>query len=337
MLMPEHAPTLHQIGSSGPQANAIATAVAAPVERDRGLASLIVELSKPGIVKMVALSSAVGFVMAALVHPWEAGSLLIAGLGCIIGTALSAAGANALNQVIEVERDGRMRRTAGRPIPSGRLGEVTAMIAGVLLSVAGLGVLCMVCNPWASMVSAVTIATYLFWYTPMKPVTPLATIVGAIPGALPPLIGWAAGSPQAPYAGLLDPGGWSIFAIMFVWQVPHFLAIAWKYRDDYAAGGYRVLPVVDPSGASTARSVVAWSIALVPISLVAVRVMPERLGPVYMVLAGLAALVMVVESVRLARARTDANARRLFFASIIYLPVVLVGMVIDAVLTAGLS
>ncbi len=313
-----------------------ASSKAAP-EAEGGLAALVVELSKPGIVKMVALSSAVGFVMAALVHPWDASSLLVAGLGCVIGTALSAAGANALNQVLEAERDARMRRTACRPIPSGRMGEVTGLVAGVLLSVAGLGVLCVVCNPWASMVSALTIATYLFWYTPMKPVSPLATIVGAVPGALPPLIGWAAGSPGAAYGALLEPGGWSIFAIMFVWQVPHFLAIAWKYREDYEAGGYRVLPVVDPSGASTARSVVAWSVALVPISLVAVRVMPERLGPLYMILAGLAALVMVIESVRLARSRTDANARRLFFASIIYLPVVLVGMVVDALLTAGLS
>lgn len=302
-----------------------------------GLLPLVVELSKPGIVKMVTLSSAVGFVMAALVQQWTAQTLAVAGIGCVLGTALSAAGANALNQVIEVERDAKMRRTVHRPVPSKRMGEVSATIAGVALAVAGLGVLCLMCNPWASLVSGVTIATYLFWYTPLKPVSPLATIVGSIPGALPPLIGWAAASPNAPWGGLTEPGGWSIFALMFVWQVPHFLAIAWKYRDDYAAGGHRVLPVVDPSGASTARSVVVWSLALVPISLFAVRVMPERLGIFYCVAAGLAAMMMLVESVRLARHRTDANARRLFFASIIYLPVVLVSMVVDAVLTAGVG
>lgn len=296
----------------------------------------VVELSKPGIVKMVTLSSAVGFVMSALVQEWTMPRLAVSAAGCLLGTALSAAGANALNQTMEVERDALMRRTRNRPVPSGRMGEVSAMLAGVLLGVAGLGVLCLLCNPWASMVSAVTIATYLFWYTPMKPVTPLATIVGALPGALPPLIGWAAASPGQPWGGLNEPGGWAIFAIMFVWQIPHFLAIAWKYREDYAAGGHRVLPVVDPSGASTARSVVAWSLTLVPISLVAVRAMPERLGVVYSIVALLAAGIMVVESVRLARSRTDANARRLFFASIIYLPVIFMGMVGDAVLTAGL-
>jgi protoheme IX farnesyltransferase len=302
-----------------------------------GLGALVVELSKPGIVKMVTLSSAVGFVMAGLVRQWQTSELVTAAAGCLIGTALSAAGANALNQVIEVERDAKMRRTLNRPVPSGRMGEVTAAIVGIILCVAGLGILCSMANPWASLVSAVTIATYLFWYTPMKPVSPLATIVGAIPGALPPLIGWAAASPDARWGGLGEPGGWAIFAIMFVWQVPHFLAIAWKYREDYAAGGHRVLPVVDPGGASTARSVVVWSLALVPISLFAVRVMPERLGVVYLTAAGLAALMMVVESIRLARNRTDANARRLFFASIIYLPVVLVSMVVDAVLTAGVG
>jgi protoheme IX farnesyltransferase len=302
-----------------------------------GLGALVVELSKPGIVKMVTLSSAVGFVMAGLVRQWQTSELVTAAAGCLIGTALSAAGANALNQVIEVERDAKMRRTLNRPVPSGRMGEVTAAIVGIVLCVAGLGILCSMANPWASLVSAITIATYLFWYTPMKPVSPLATIVGAIPGALPPLIGWAAASPDARWGGLGEPGGWAIFAIMFVWQVPHFLAIAWKYREDYAAGGHRVLPVVDPGGASTARSVVVWSLALVPISLFAVRVMPERLGVVYLTAAGLAALMMVVESIRLARNRTDANARRLFFASIIYLPVVLVSMVVDAVLTAGVG
>ncbi|MBN8645928.1 MAG: heme o synthase [Planctomycetes bacterium] len=302
-----------------------------------GLGALVVELSKPGIVKMVTLSSAVGFVMAALVQPWTLGTLAVPGLACLVGTALSAAGANALNQVIEVERDARMLRTKGRPVPSGRMGEAAAGVSGIAMSLAGLFILCTLCNPWASLVSAVTIATYLFWYTPMKPVSPLATIVGAVPGALPPLIGWAAASEGHAYAGLLEPGGWTLFAIIFVWQIPHFLAIAWKFREDYAAGGHRVLPVVDPSGASTARSVVAWSLALVPISLVAVRTMPNRLGILYGAVALLAAGLMVVESVQLARVRSDANARRLFFASIIYLPVVLLGMVADAVLTAGVG
>ncbi len=301
-----------------------------------GLAA-VVELSKPGIVKMVTLSSAVGFVMAMLgTRDWDATRLVTLAIGCIVGTALSAAGANSLNQVMEVERDARMRRTRFRPVPSGRMGELSALLAGVALSVAGLGVLCMACNAWASLVSGITIASYLFWYTPMKPLSPLSTIVGAIPGALPPLIGWSAARGGAEYAGLLEPGGWAIFAIIFVWQVPHFLAIAWKYREDYAAGGHRVLPVVDPSGASTSRSVVAWSLALLPISLVPIRFMPDRLGIVYGVAAALAAGVMVWESVRLARVRTDTNARRLFFASIIYLPVVLLAMVGDGVLTAAL-
>lgn len=298
--------------------------------------SAALELSKPGIVKMVTMSGGVGFVMAAVGHEWSAPTLAVRALGCLLGTALSAAGANALNQVIEAQRDGMMKRTRHRPVPSRRMGELGAMSLGVALCVAGLGVLCVMCNAWSSLVSAVTIATYLFWYTPLKPVTPLATIVGALPGALPPLIGWAAasGDGATAWGGLLEAGGWSIFAIMFVWQVPHFLAIAWKYRDDYALGGHRVLPVVDPSGASTGRAAVVWSAALVPISLVPIRLMPDRLGVAYGVVALAAAAGMIVQSVKLARERSDASARGLFWASIVYLPVVLLAMVLDACLTA---
>ncbi len=286
---------------------------------------------KTGIVKLVTVTSGVGFVMAALGRNWDVLDLVIKASACLIGTALTAAGANALNQVMEARRDGLMKRTQSRPLPTGKLSVAAGTLIGLAISLLGLGVLCVGATPWASLVSAVTIATYLLWYTPLKTVTPLATIVGAVPGALPPLVGWAAAS-SGPWGGLTELGGWTLFAFMFVWQIPHFLALAWKYRHDYAAGGYPVLPAVDPGGERTAWVTLTWSIALIPVSLSPVAAMPQLLGVLYISVAVLAGAWFLWAAIKMARLRTDHSARAVFLASIAYLPLVMLTMVADALL-----
>lgn len=290
----------------------------------------MVELTKPGIVRLVTISAGVGFALSAMYRPaWSAGGAALSGLACLIGVALSAAGANTLNQVLEVERDGRMERTADRPLPAGRVPLMRGALFGAFLCFMGLSLLGIVNGAPAAAVCFVTIATYLVVYTPLKPVTPLATVVGAVPGALPPVIGWAAASTTW-HGGLLDAGGWMIFALMFVWQVPHFLAIAWKYREDYGRGGYRVLPVIDPSGGRTARACMLWSLALIPVSLAPVAAMGGLLGVGYSVVATLGGIGMVWASVKLATSRSDGAALALFLVSIAYLPLVLCAAVVDA-------
>lgn len=291
----------------------------------------LAEFVKTGIVKMVVITAGVGFAMAALSRNWTTGDLIFSAAWCLLGTALSAAGANALNQVMEVARDARMHRTADRPLPSGRMRLTHGKMIGLSLCVAGVAVLAIGNNIWAAAVSAVTILSYLLWYTPLKPVTSLATLVGAFPGALPPLIGWAAAS-NDPWGGLDELGGWSLFLLMFVWQVPHFLAIAWKYREDYARGGHAVLPIGDEDGRRTGRAVLFWTLALIPVSLAPSAAMPSLLGKGFLVAALLCAALFAYTAVRMTMERTDASAKRLFLASIFYLPVVMLAMVADALI-----
>lgn len=305
---------------------------AAPEIGPRSWRQDVLVLSKPGIVKLVLVTTGVGFIMAAAARTPFRPEFLLTALWCLIGTALSAAGANALNQAFEVRRDSAMHRTRHRPMPAGRMSLSHGLAVGIALSALGLAVLAVGANLIAAAVSLATILSYVFIYTPMKPLSPLATIVGAIPGALPPLIGWAAAS-EGPARGLDHPGGWSIFAIMFIWQIPHFLALAWKYREDYARGGHMVLPVVDPSGARTALTSVVWSIALIPVSLIPVRAMPVPLGWPYAIVASAAGIWFAVRAWRLLSERSDANARALFLGSIVYLPLVLAAMVGDLLLS----
>lgn len=322
------------------------TVTPARAARRPGTLASLVELTKPGITRLVTITAAVGFAMAWMisrhaapadskVEPW---SLLWLGLATILGTVLSSAGAGALNEWWERDRDARMRRTRGRPIPDGRLTPGQGLAAGLTLCVAGTALLFFAVNWAAAAISLATILSYIVVYTPLKPVTPLATLVGAIPGALPPLIGWAGGWQGAPGAeplaahGLTHPGGWSIVLLMCVWQIPHFLAIAWMYRDDYALGGHRVLPVVDVEGSAAARAALLWAGMLVPVSLLPVAVMRERLGWIAVVAAlGLGAW-MVLAAARLLRTRSERDARKLFFTSIIHLPLVLGALVADAAL-----
>lgn len=314
------------------------TTVTAPIQCEtssaRAYMSAVVELSKPGIIKLAATSTAIGFLLAALTREWTSLlNLSITFAACMVGTILSGAGANALNMVWEHRRDARMNRTKGRPIPSGRLSFTAAFTASSIFALSGVAILLLGTNTIAALVALTTIVSYVLIYTPLKPVTPSATIVGAVPGALPPIIGWAAAS-TGPFAGLDAPGPWTLFAIIFIWQIPHFLAIAWKYKDDYAAGGHRVLPVVDTTGRRTSRTILVWSIALVPISLTPAFALPSMFGWLYLAVAFVAGLWMLKTAARLVRERTDDAARALFIVSIIYLPIVLLAMLADSLISA---
>lgn len=277
------------------------------------------ELSKARIVLLVLVTTAAGFALA----PGAVDLILL--LNTLIGTALIAGGTNALNQYFERDLDRRMNRTRLRPLPDGRMSEAAAVRFAVTSAVAGAAWLSIAVNPLAAGLALITLITYLFAYTPLKTRTTLCTLVGAIPGAIPPLIGWAAA------AGRLDVGAWVLFALMFLWQLPHFLAIGWIYRDDYARAGFSILSVVDPTGAASGRQALLYGLALVPISL-----LPAFLGiagPIYLgagVLAGIALLMAIIE---FARDRNRITARRLFMTSNIYLIVVMTFLVFNHALS----
>lgn len=322
----------------GPEEFCVATGVviagevdAASPRRRHGTcrgAGAVVEACKMGITRLVTITAGVGFVMAALTRAWS-WELALLGVATLVGTAMSAAGANAINQWMERERDGRMDRTKGRPIPSGRVSAGAVLWSGVALSVVGVGVL-LYAGLAPALVSLACVVSYIAVYTPMKTRTTLSTFVGAIPGALPPLIGTTAALGGGVEV-LRDPVGLSLFAIMFVWQLPHFLAIAWMYREDYEAGGYVMLPSVDPDGRVTAMAMTLWSWALVPATLLPAVFMPEAVGVVYPVVAIVTGLAYSVLCARLAVTRRREDARRVFFASIAHLPLLLLVLVGEGV------
>ena len=281
------------------------TSQAVPLGRARAADWL--ELTKPRITAMVVVTALVGFVTAS---PGPAWSLLLG--AALAGTGLVAAGASVLNQVMERDTDALMLRTRMRPLPAGRTGVAEARAFGALLTVAGLASLLWLSGALAAAVAFATWASYLFAYTPLKRRTPLATLVGAVPGALPPVIGWAAAR------GRLEPGAFVLFAIVFLWQVPHFLAIAWLYRDDYARAGFPMLPVLDREGTFTARQAVVHSVSLLVVSLA--PAVAGLAGPAYMAGAFLLGSGLTLFALRLARARDLVSARGLFLASVVYLP-----------------
>jgi protoheme IX farnesyltransferase len=281
------------------------TALALPVARWR--VADFVALAKPRLNLLVVLTTLAAFHLGS-----GPGIELAVLLHTVVGTALVASAAAALNQVMEREVDGRMRRTRKRPLPEGRLQPAEAIVFAAALGATGLAELAWKVNPLSSIVALVTLVSYLVVYTPLKPRTPLSTIVGAVPGALPPLIGWAAAR------GELTAGGWMFFTIVFLWQVPHFLAIAWLYRDDYERAGLPLLPVVEPDGASTGRQVLLYSAALVPASLL--PGIGGIAGGWYLAGAIVLGSGFVLLGIQFARRRETAHARRLFVGSIIYLP-----------------
>ncbi len=274
------------------------------------------ELTKPRITVMILICTAVGYIFG------SPNSFHLAPfLHVLLGTALMASGTAALNQWYEADSDAKMRRTSKRPIPAGRIKPSDGLIFGVFLSVSGFADLWLGTNPLAAGLGLFTLATYIFLYTPLKRRSAVCTTVGALPGAMPPLIGYAAAS------GILDSGALALFLILFVWQFPHFYAIAWMYREDYARGGIRMLPVIEPNGESTARRVVGCCLLLIPVSL-----LPRILGlsgAIYAATATAAGLILLYFGVRLARERTSVGARHVLLASVLYLPLLLAVMVLD--------
>jgi protoheme IX farnesyltransferase len=244
-------------------------------------------------------------------------------LHTMLGTALVASGAAALNQLLEREHDAKMRRTEDRPLPSGRLQPTTVLILGGAFGGIGLIYLALAVNLLTSLLGAITFVSYLFVYTPLKRVTTFNTIVGAIPGALPPLMGWAAARDE------ISAGGWALFAILFFWQLPHFFAIAWIYRDQYARAGFKMLPVVDPQGERTGRQAVSHTLGLLPISLA--PFLFHIAGPIYLAGALVLGLVYLWFAIQFSRQLSIPRARQLFFVSILYLPLLLGLMVLDKI------
>jgi protoheme IX farnesyltransferase len=274
-------------------------------------------LTKPRITWLILMSTGVGYFFGQ-----EAGSpdwILL--LHTLIGTALIASGTAALNQWYERGADTLMRRTSGRPLPTGKMTALRALLFGIVLAVLGFAELALGVNILAALLGAFTLVTYLFVYTPLKQRSHLSTVIGALPGAMPPLMGYAASH------GSLTPEAWTLFAILFIWQFPHFLAIAWMYREDYARAGIRMLPVVEPDGMSTGRQIILYASTLIPVSLFPVLL--GMSGKVYLVGALILGGWFLYTGVRVAFDLTNVRARRVLLASIIYLPAIYGLMVFD--------
>jgi len=273
------------------------------------------ELTKPRITFLVLVTAAAGY---ALGVPGAFDPVAL--LALLLGTALVAGGGSALNQYWEREVDGRMQRTKSRPLPSGRVAPAEALTFGLAISAVGLALLASVKLLTAAL-GATALASYVLLYTPLKRVTSLCTVVGAVPGAIPPMMGWAAARES------LEPGAWGLFAVLFLWQLPHFLAIGWMYREDYARGGFPMLTVTDSDGRSTGRQMILYCAALLPATLMA-GVLASA-GPGYLWGSVTLGLLFLACSVRFAWSRSLAAARGLFLASVLYLPAVLGLMVFD--------
>lgn len=278
--------------------------------------SAYIELTKPRILVLIILTAMAGFGMAV---EGEVDKLLI--LNMSIGVMLIAAGTATLNQFFERNLDLLMKRTALRPLPSGRLSPEKARNFGIVTSIIGTLYLALFVNPLTSLLGLLTIISYLFLYTPLKTRSPLSTLVGAFPGAMPPMLGWAAAR------GEVGLEAFVLFAIMFLWQFPHFLAIAWMYKDDYARAGICMLPIVDKEGVMTGRQIVLYALALVPVSL-----MPTMIGltgSLYFFVAFVLSLGYLYFSINAARLRTGLQAKRLLQASIVYPPLLFIFMLLN--------
>jgi len=278
------------------------------------------EMTKPGITLMVTLTAGLGFLLA----EQSTFSFLLL-VNTLLGTALISAGGSVLNHVLERDTDALMQRTANRPLPAGRVNPDTALLFGVVLSVLGLVDLAVGVNLLTALLGAAALSGYVFVYTPLKRISSFATVIGAIPGAIPPMMGWAAVRNE------LDLAAWVLFGILFFWQLPHFLAIAWLCREDYARGGFPMLPVLDPEGIRTGRQAILYGAALVPLSL-----LPSLLGlmgTVYFVGALAFGLAYLGFAFGFAASRSNPGARRLMLASLLYFPALLLVMLVDRVVS----
>jgi heme o synthase len=295
-----------------------APAVAAAETLDKGWLAVYSDLFKARLTLLVLITTAVGFYVG---YPGPVDYFLM--FQALLGTALVASGASALNQLWEREHDAKMRRTQNRPLPSGRLQPVTVLWIGSGCSIAGLVYLYVTVNPLTAMFGCISLVTYVFVYTPLKRVTWLNTAIGAIPGALPPLMGWTAAR------GEVSREGWALFAILAFWQLPHFLAIAWIYKDEYARAGFKMLPLVDPDGHRTARQALSHTLGLLPVSLC--PFLFKVTGPIYLVGALVLGLTFCWFAFQFARHLTIPRAKQLFYVSILYLPALLAVMVLDKI------
>lgn len=285
------------------------TAVAFAIRDARPAMRDYLELSKSRIVLMVLITTAAGFLFAG-----SRDFILL--LNTLIGTALVAAGTNALNQYVEREYDARMRRTRLRPLPDGRIAPGTALLFAWTISAIGTIYLALAVNWLTALLGAFTLTSYIFVYTPLKRASSLCTIVGAVPGAVPVLMGWTAAT------GALGIGGWIAFAIVFLWQLPHFMAISWMYREDYERAGFVMLAVRDAEGKATARQAILYSVALLALS-----ALPQAFGHARLA-AIAAAAVLVAASIAFLLDRSNRSARRLFMTSNVYLLVVMVLLIL---------
>jgi len=274
-------------------------------------------LTKPEVNLLIVITALAGFYLAS---PATAHWPFVRLLNTLVGTLLVASGTGTLNQYIERDFDGQMRRTSGRPLPAGRINPSKALWFGIVLALAGGLYLALLVNLLASALAMLTLSTYLLFYTPLKRKTPLCTLVGAFPGAAPPLIGWAGAR------GDLSPEAWALYAIVFLWQFPHFMAIAWMYREDYARAGYLTLPRGERQGHFMTWQLMAFSLALVPISLVPGLL--REAGLMYFLAALVLGLGFLYFAACLAFSKSNATARRLLLASVVYLPLMFAVMML---------
>ncbi len=294
---------------------------AEPVVLTRSRVLDYVSLTKPRIAVLVLFTVGAGALLAggAMVS-------VMTVVHAVLGTALVAGGASALNQLLERHSDARMRRTAQRPLPAGRLQPVEVLIFGLLLGIAGVAYLALtLAHPLAALLAAVTFVLYVGAYTPLKAVTPLNTLVGAVPGAMPPVIGWAAVRGQVSDEALV------LFMIVFLWQVPHFLAIAWMYREEYAHAGLCMLPVIDQTGAQTGQRMLTYCLTLLPVSLGPVWL--GHAGWIYLLGALVLGLVFLASALAFYRGPSLKQARRVLRTSLLYLPALLLVLILDGALS----
>lgn len=296
----------------------ISAGILAAGANEKSWTAVFADLTKARLTALVLLTTLVGFYLG-----WRGTMDYLLMFDVLAATALVASGASALNQLLEREYDAKMRRTQNRPLPSGRLQPTTVMLFGGITSVAGLVYLALAVNLLTSVLGAVTLVSYIFIYTPLKRVTWINTLVGAVPGALPPLMGWTAARNE------LSGEGWALFAILAFWQLPHFFAIAWMYRDEYAKAGFVMLPNVDADGSRTAHQSVGNTLALLLASLFPFAW--HISGKFYLGTALVLGAGFLYYAIQFSRQLTHARARQLFLASIIYLPLLLAALVLDKV------
>ena len=275
-----------------------------------------IELVKPRLVVMILITTAAGFYLGAQqTVDW------LRCLHTLVGAGLTAAGVLGLNQYLERDVDAQMKRTQERPLPGGRMHPLTALLIGAILTGGGMLYLTISVNMLSGFVISLIVVSYLFLYTPLKRKTSLCTLIGAVPGALPPVVGWVAAR------GSLTGEAWVLFTILFLWQIPHSLAIAYIYREDYANAGFRLLPVIHPDGTSTCRQIVVNCVALLGIGLL--PTLYNIAGSVYFFTALLSGVGFLAVGIYLARTRSVKAARYLLYASLLYLPLVFVTMALD--------